>query len=36
MVSDALLDNVVSERAHAALGFVEIERAIRFRKALKR
>ncbi len=36
MASDALLDNVVSERAHAALGFVEIERAIRFRKALKR
>ena len=35
MASDALLDNHVSERAHAALGFEEAERAIRFRKALK-
>jgi aminoglycoside 6'-N-acetyltransferase I len=34
--SDALLDNFVSERAHNALGFEEVERAIRFRKALRR
>ncbi len=34
MASDALLDNVASERAHKALGFAEIERAIRFRKRL--
>ena len=34
--SDALLDNFVSERAHRALGFDEVERAIRFRKALRR
>jgi len=36
MASDALLDNHVSERAHASLGFEEVERAIRFRKALRR
>ena len=36
MASDALLDNHVSERAHAAAGFEEVERAIRFRKSLKR
>jgi aminoglycoside 6'-N-acetyltransferase I len=35
MASDALLENHISERAHAALGFEEVERAIRFRKALK-
>lgn len=35
MASDALLDNSVSERAHLALGFKEVERAIRFRKTLK-
>jgi aminoglycoside 6'-N-acetyltransferase I len=35
MASDALLENHVSERAHAALGFEEVERAIRFRKSLK-
>lgn len=35
MASDVLLDNHVSERAHAALGFEEVERAIRFRKSLK-
>jgi aminoglycoside 6'-N-acetyltransferase I len=34
MASDALLDNTDSERAHKALGFTEIERAIRFRKTL--
>ncbi len=36
MASDALLENTISERAHAALGFEEVERAIRFRKTLKR
>ena len=35
MASDALLDNHISERAHASLGFEEVERAIRFRKSLK-
>jgi aminoglycoside 6'-N-acetyltransferase I len=35
IASDTLLDNTVSERAHRALGFEEVERAIRFRKALK-
>lgn len=35
MASDALLENIVSERAHKALGFAEVERAIRFRKALR-
>lgn len=35
IASDALLDNDVSEQAHKALGFEEVERAIRFRKALK-
>jgi aminoglycoside 6'-N-acetyltransferase I len=32
--SDALLDNVTSHRAHEALGFVEVERAVRYRKPL--
>jgi aminoglycoside 6'-N-acetyltransferase I len=32
--SDALLDNVTSHRAHEALGFAEVERAVRDRKAL--
>jgi aminoglycoside 6'-N-acetyltransferase I len=36
MASDALLENTISERAHAAVGFEEVERAIRFRKTLKR
>lgn len=35
LASDARLDNIVSERAHKALGFDEVERAIRFRKALQ-
>jgi aminoglycoside 6'-N-acetyltransferase I len=34
MASDALLENTISERAHKALGFDEVERAIRFRKQL--
>jgi len=32
--SDALLDNLVSQRAHLRLGFSEVERAVRYRKAL--
>jgi aminoglycoside 6'-N-acetyltransferase I len=36
IASDALLENIESERAHKALGFEEVERAIRFRKELKR
>ena len=36
MASDALLDNDVGHWAHASLGFEEVERAIRFRKVLKR
>jgi aminoglycoside 6'-N-acetyltransferase I len=36
IASDALLENTESERAHKAVGFEEVERAIRFRKALKR
>lgn len=36
MASDALIENAGSERAHKALGFVEVERAIRFRKQLRR
>ena len=36
MASDALLDNQASHHAHAAGGFEEVERAIRFRKSLKR
>ena len=34
LASDALLGNLKSERAHLALGFEEVERAIRFRKDL--
>ena len=34
IASDTLIDNRVSERAHLALGFTEIERAIHFRKDL--
>jgi aminoglycoside 6'-N-acetyltransferase I len=32
--SDALLDNVDSHRMHAALGFIETERVVAFRKLL--
>jgi aminoglycoside 6'-N-acetyltransferase I len=35
IASDAVIDNVVSERAHLALGFVEVERSIHFRKDLQ-
>jgi len=34
MASDALLDNTVSHRAHAAAGYVETERLVVFRKPL--
>jgi aminoglycoside 6'-N-acetyltransferase I len=34
LASDALLDNTTSHRAHEALGFVEVERAVRYRKDL--
>jgi aminoglycoside 6'-N-acetyltransferase I len=34
MASDALLDNVVSHRAHAAAGYAEMERIVVFRKPL--
>jgi aminoglycoside 6'-N-acetyltransferase I len=34
MASDCLLDNRVSELAHLALGYEEVERAIHFRKPL--
>jgi aminoglycoside 6'-N-acetyltransferase I len=34
LASDALLDNTTSHRAHTALGFAEVERAVRYRKAL--
>lgn len=32
--SDALLENTASHRAHEALGFQEVERAVRYRKSL--
>lgn len=32
--SDALLENLESQRAHEAMGFAEVERAVRYRKAL--
>jgi aminoglycoside 6'-N-acetyltransferase I len=34
LASDALLENLTSHRAHEALGFAEVERAVRYRKAL--
>jgi aminoglycoside 6'-N-acetyltransferase I len=34
MASDALVDNVLSLRAHTALGYQEVERLIHFRKDL--
>lgn len=34
LASDALLDNETSHRAHEAAGFTEVERAVRYRKAL--
>jgi aminoglycoside 6'-N-acetyltransferase I len=35
LASDALLDNVVSQAAHVRLGFIEVERVVLFRKALR-
>jgi aminoglycoside 6'-N-acetyltransferase I len=34
LASDALLDNHPSHRAHEHLGFIEVERAVRYRKSL--
>jgi aminoglycoside 6'-N-acetyltransferase I len=34
LASDALLHNEASHRAHERLGFVEVERAVRYRKPL--
>jgi aminoglycoside 6'-N-acetyltransferase I len=34
LASDALLENVGSQRAHAAVGFAEVERSVKYRKAL--
>ncbi len=35
MASDALIDNVVNHQAHAAAGYVEMERLVVFRKPLR-
>ena len=35
LASDALLENAVSQRAHRALGFTEVERVVRYRKSLE-
>ena len=34
LASDALLDNTVSHRAHESLGFVEVERVVKYRRSL--
>jgi aminoglycoside 6'-N-acetyltransferase I len=34
LASDALLESTTSHRAHEALGFIEVERAVRYRKPL--
>jgi aminoglycoside 6'-N-acetyltransferase I len=34
LASDALLDAIDSQRAHQSLGFIEVERAVRYRKRL--
>lgn len=34
LASDALLGNRISQQAHVALGFTEVERAVRYRKVL--
>ena len=34
LASDALLDNTASHRAHERTGFIEVERAVRYRKPL--
>ncbi|MGH2374431.1 MAG: aminoglycoside 6'-N-acetyltransferase [Candidatus Methylomirabilaceae bacterium] len=35
LASDALLENVQSQQAHVRLGFVEVERTVRYRKSLR-
>ena len=35
LASDALLDNTASQQAHEAIGFTEVERAVRYRKSLR-
>ena len=34
LASDALLANISAQAAHMHLGFVEVERAVRYRKVL--
>lgn len=34
MASDALIDNTISHRAHERAGYIEVERAVRYRKSL--
>ena len=34
LASDALLEETVSQRAHEAVGFIEIERAVRYRRQI--
>jgi len=34
LASDALLDNEAGQRAHERLGFIEVDRAVRYRKPL--
>lgn len=34
LASDALLDAIDSQRAHESLGFIEVERAVRYRKSV--
>ncbi len=34
MASDALLDNTLSHQAHEGAGYIEVERAVRYRKPL--
>jgi aminoglycoside 6'-N-acetyltransferase I len=36
IASDAQIHNTAGQAAHAALGFVEVERAVHFRKALRK
>lgn len=33
--SDALLDNLADQAAHAAVGFVEVRRSVQYRKPLR-
>lgn len=36
LASDALLENEIAHRAHEQVGFEEVERAVRYRKAIAR